>query len=690
MARIGVDIGGTFTDIVIETGADRFIHKLLTTPHEPERAVIDGIDACLAKAGLSAKAVELIVHGTTLVTNAVIERKGAKTALIATQGFRDTIEIADEGRFDQYDLNLQKPAPLIPRQHRHTVPERVSATGEVLLELDENAVRALVAQLGRDSIQSVAIALMHAYANPDHEERIAAILRRELPGLAISLSSAVCPEIREYERTSTTVVNAYVQPLMEGYLKRLETKLHVAGMTCPVLLMASGGSLVTLATAKAYPVRMIESGPAGGAILAAELAKSLGLDKVLSFDMGGTTAKICLIQDGQPQSARSFEVDRSARFMKGSGFPLRIPVIEMVEIGAGGGSLATIDALGRIQVGPESAGADPGPIAYGQGGTVPAITDADLVLGKLDPEGFAGGSMTLDKAGAEQAIEQQIGEALSLTGLMAAAAITEVVDENMSNAARVHAVESGVDVAGFTIIAFGGAAPLHATRVAEKLGISRIVIPANAGVGSAVGFLSAPVAFEQVRSLYQRLANPDLDAANALLAAMTEEATIIVRQGADDAELVTTMSAYMRYVGQGHEIAVELPGLALEKGDLEGLRERFEAAYQRLFERIIPGGEIEILTWAVRVLAPRELPTVVPSQGGGQSPQPIKERLLDRLGQGQTMVPVYARSDFAPGSRISGPALIEEDTTTTVIGHDFAAQLDAVGNLILERTGDQA
>jgi N-methylhydantoinase A len=471
---------------------------------------------------------------------------------------------------------------------------------------------------------------------------------------------------------------------MAGYLGRLEGALAAECFGCPVYLMTSGGGLTTIETARRFPIRLVESGPAGGAILAAHLARELDAAEVLSFDMGGTTAKICLIDDFQPQAARTFEVDRSARFMKGSGFPVRIPVIEMVEIGAGGGSIARIDALQRVTVGPDSAGAVPGPVAYGRGGTEPTVTDADLVLGRFDPDAFAGGRMRLDVAATETALVRGIGARLGLDALGSAHALAAIVDENMANASRVHAVESGADVACYTMIAFGGAAPVHAVRVAEKLGIRRLVVPADAGVGSAVGFLLAPIAYEVLRSAYMRLDPFDAETANRLLAQMGEEAESVVRAGAGDAPLTTTRLAYMRYVGQGHEIAVPLPDGAFTASDAAAMRQRFETAYAKLFQRMIPDGAIEVLTWSVTkataVAEPRCTEAVAPST----SPAPVGERRASWV-EGTFTVPVYRREAFAPGAVVEGPCLVEEATTTTGVARDWTARLDGARHLVLER-----
>ncbi len=686
MIRIGIDIGGTFTDLVLDDAGRRSAAKVLTTPEAPERAVLDGLAELLAATGKRAGDVGLIVHGTTLATNAIIERKGAKTALIATEGFRDTLEIADEGRFDQYDVFLVKPAPLVPRPLRFTVPERVDARGRVRLALDEDAVRRVAGPLKAAEVESVAVSFMHAYAAPAHEERTRAILADELPGVPVSLSAEVCPEIREYERVSTTVANAYVQPLMAGYLGRLETALAERGFACPVYLMTSGGGLTTIETARRFPIRLVESGPAGGAILAAHLAREIDRPHVLSFDMGGTTAKICLIDRFQPHAARTFEVDRSARFMKGSGFPVRIPVIEMVEIGAGGGSIARVDDLMRVTVGPDSAGAEPGPVAYGRGGTEPTVTDADLALGRFDPTTFAGGRMQLDVAATERALVQGVGTKLGLDALGSARAVCEIVDENMANASRVHAVESGVDVGGYTMIAFGGAAPVHAVRVADKLTIRRVVVPADAGVGSAIGFLLAPIGYEVLRSHYMRLDPFDAATANDLVTRMSEEAEDVVRKGAGDARLTTTRLAYMRYVGQGHEVAVPLPDRPFTPEDAALLRQNFEAAYAKLFARTIPDGAIEVLTWSVTKATAVPPPEPTATTDDAAPPNPIGERRL-ALADAVATVPVYRRSDFTPGAAVEGPCLVEEATTTTVVGAGWRVSLDGARHLVLDKQG---
>jgi N-methylhydantoinase A/oxoprolinase/acetone carboxylase beta subunit len=685
--RLAVDIGGTFTDVVLETPNARFSTKVLTTKTAPEEGVLDGIMKALALGNMKPGEVGLIVHGTTLATNAIIERKGALTALVTTQGFRDSIEMAQENRFEQYDIFIEKPEPLVPRTLRFTVPERTDAKGGVRLPLDEKAVEALAETLKQKKVEAVAIGFLHSYANATHEKRTAEILAEKLPGMRISVSSEICPEVREYERFSTTCANAYVQPLMARYLESLKEKIEESGFNCPILLMTSGGGLTTLETAARFPIRLVESGPAGGVILSTWIAENMGIDRILSFDMGGTTAKICIIDDGKPMASRSFEVDRRYRFMKGSGLPVRIPVIEMVEIGAGGGSIAGVDPMKRITVGPESAGSDPGPACYSRGGTRPAVTDANVVLGRIDPDRFAGGSITLDAKLSGAALDLHVGKALELDTTMAAFGVSEVVEENMANAARVHAVERGAELEGRTLIAFGGGAPLHAARLAEKLGISDVLIPAGAGVGSAVGFLRAPIAFEVVRSKFVRLSSFDPAQVNAMFAEMAKEATDVVRLGASGAPIKISCSADMRYAGQGHEILVDLPEGPFTKATAAELQKRFDAGYRALFSRVIPALDIEVVGWILRAETPApgraaDLPAA--AAAAGAKPAPVGSRsLFDPMQREFRDVPVYARTSLKPGNVIQGPAVIAEDETTTIITSGFTAALDSSGAIRL-------
>ena len=724
--RLAVDVGGTFTDVALEVGAGGaggvVTAKVLTTPHAPEEGVVAAVGEAIRAAGIAPGEVDLLIHGTTLATNALIERTGAKTALLVTEGFRDSVEMALENRFEQYDISIDRPAPLVPRHLRWPVTERVNYVGEVLVPLDEGSVHALVPRFERNGIEAVAVGLLHSYANPAHERRVGEILAAALPELRITLSSEVCPEIREYERQSTACANAYVQPRMSGYLTRLESELRSLGLGCPLLLMTSGGGLTTLDNATRFPIRLVESGPAGGAILATEIARECGGDDAVSFDMGGTTAKICLIDGCEPQTTRTFEVARAYRNLKGSGLPVRIPAIEMVEIGAGGGSIAGVDGMGRLNVGPASAGADPGPACYDRGGERPTVTDADVVLGRIDPAEFAGGSVRLAPERAVETIRGTVGTPLELTDPLAALSVSEMVDENMANAARVHAVEWGKDISARTMIAFGGAAPLHAARLAQKLDVSRVIVPTGAGVGSAIGMLRAAVSYEVVRSRYLRLADFDPGAVNALLAEMHEEARAVVVAGAGAEKgggLDEARHAYMRYVGQGHEIVVPLPVQPLAAGDRETLAEAFDAEYARLYGRTIPGQEREILSWTLTVTArtPSLPPTSRPlpsSEAGGASPSPEPEagqpdvdtgtgtgtdrmgddsaaaqpptrRLFDPILADYAAAAVHRRERLVPEDALAGPAVIVEDQTTTVVPEGFRATVDPLGYLVLDR-----
>ena len=690
VARLGVDIGGTFTDVALEVGDKRYTSKILTTPQAPEEGVLAAIALALAQAGLAPSTLEVIIHGTTLATNALVERKGPRTALITTAGFRDVIEIRHENRFEQYDVNIDLPPPLVPRRWRFGARERVNAQGKVLLPLDESDIARVIEALAREEIASVAVGLLHSYANPVHERRIRDMLAKRLPHVTVTLSAEVSPEMREYERFSTACANAYIQPLMSRYLRRLEEGLRSAGFRCPLFLISSGGGLTTVETAIRFPVRLVESGPAGGAIFASHIARQCGLDKVISFDMGGTTAKICLIDEARPQTNRVFEVARIYRFKKGSGIPLRIPVIEMVEIGAGGGSIARIDAMGRIAVGPDSAGAEPGPACYGRGGKEPTVTDADLVLGRIDPAAFSGGKLVLDAPAATAAVTCGIGEKIGLDVAFAALGVSEMVDENMANAARVHTIESGKDTRDRTLVAFGGAAPLHAARVAEKLGLRRVLIPANAGVGSAIGFLRAPIAYEIVRTNMQRLSSFDAAQANRILAEMRAEAEAVVRAGAGPtAPLEERRSAFMRYQGQGHEITVPLPVRGFAAGDAPLLLAAFEAAYRALYSRTIPGVDVEILSWVMVLSAPVETRSETPLPLEAGAPRPVTGRQIFDSAAGEFReVPFYRREALRPGWIVPGPAVIVEDETSTVVSPAFAARIDGFGYIELTRPGE--
>lgn len=688
--RIGVDIGGTFTDVALERDGGSVAAKTLTTHDAPERGAINGIKEVLETAGLAAAQVTQVIYGTTLATNLLIERKGSPTGLLTTRGFRDSVEMRNENRYEQYDINIDLPDPLVPRRLRRPITERIDARGRVLAPLNTQDVVEAATLLGSAGVQAVAVGFMHSYVNADHEQQAGEILARHLPDVEITLSSEVSPEMREFERLSTACANAYVQPLMSRHLDGLAAELHRMGITCPLHLMLSGGGITTIETARRFPVRLVESGPAGGAIFAGSIARELGFSDVLSYDMGGTTAKICLIQDGHPQTSRSFEVARMYRFMRGSGLPLRIPVIEMVEIGAGGGSIALLDAMGRITVGPESAGSDPGPAAYDLGGLEPTVTDADVVLGKIDPANFADGRMQLDARAASEAISRVIGDPLGLDAGSAALGVAEIVDENMSNAARVHTVESGQRVETKTMIAFGGAAPLHAARLAEKLSIRRVVIPPGAGIGSAIGFLRAPVAYEVTRTYHQRLSALDIEGANSLLDSMRSEATPIVEAGAPGQPLHESRLAYMRYIGQGHEVGVELP-ITIDVAVIdESSPARFLAAYEREYEqlygRAIPGVDVEILSWVLTVASPTPAHSTLESVPDSKRvPRPTGSRAVMDADSGQLVqADLYARSDLAPGDSVPGPAIIVEANTATLVTSSFHATISAGGHIVME------
>ena len=688
--RLAVDIGGTFTDVALECGDKQFTIKTLTTKSQPETGVLAGVDTVLTQAKINPSQVETIIYGTTLATNLLIERRGAPVALVTTHGFRDVVEMRNENRFEQYDINIELPAPLVPRSQRLVVSERIGADGRILKPLNEGEVRALVPHLLEKEIQSVAVGFLHSYRNNSHEQRVREIICAEAPEIDVTLSSEVSPEMREFERISTACANAYVQPLMSRHLRSLASQLRTQGLDCPLFLMLSGGGITTLETAIRFPVRLVESGPAGGAIFSSFIAKQLGLSRVLSYDMGGTTAKVCLIDDGEPHTSRTFEVAREYRFLKGSGIPINIPVIEMVEIGAGGGSIADVDAMNRIRVGPESADSDPGPASYDLGGVAPTVTDADLLLGRLNPENFAGGSIRLNVENASKALDSVIGSKLGFKTSHTALGVSEIVDENMSNAARVHAIESGVDIETYTIVAFGGAAPIHVARLAEKLNIQKIVIPPGAGVGSALGFLQAPVSYEVIRSYYQRLDDLDYHGINQLLHSMRKEATDVVEPGAQGQRIREIRTAFMRYIGQGHEVSVEIP-VKLEEAELDSqssgrLTIAFETEYTRLYGRTIPSLEIEILTWSLLVSTKESDGLAINMSAKSYAPDTTEFRKLMDAESGEfNDAAVYDRLSLAPGAKIEGPAIVTESDTATVITRRFEGQVTDGGYMIFER-----
>lgn len=683
---MAVDIGGTFTDVVLEVSERLITTKTLTTPKNPIEGVLNGIHAVLDMSGISASEVGTLIHGTTLASNALIERKGAKTGFVTTKGFRDILEIAYERRYDQYDLMIDKPEMLVGREHSWVVDERIDAHGTVLKEFDETSILPVVEEIRAQGIQSVAVCLLHSYLNPVHERRVRALLADKCPEVSVTLSSDVCPEIREYDRACTTIGSAYIKPLMATYLTELSGAIAAQGLDVALFIMTSGGGMTTLQTAIDAPIRLVESGPSGGAILACQVAEQCGADKAVAFDMGGTTAKLCLIENYVPHRSRQFEIARAARFIKGSGMPVRIPVIEMIEIGAGGGSIARIDALGRIAVGPNSASSDPGPACYSKGGTLPTVTDSDLVLGYLDPDNFAEGRFRLDRDSATKAIAEHVGDPLELEPVIAAYGVSQLVDESMANAARVHAAEWGQEVAGGTLIATGGNGPLHATRIADKTDISTIIIPKSPGVGSAIGFLSAPVSYEIIRSLYCRLSSFDSSAVAGLIAVMEDEARGIVRAGAADDALVEKRVAFMRYDGQGHELEVAVPPGEITADTGVQLRQKFEEMYLGMFGRLVPGVDIEIINWAFVAATKFKRPPKAHVPAQTRAAKPTGDcTVYSRKDDAMITVPTFLRADLVTGDHLTGLALIAEAQTTTLVDRNFEAVIDTAGNIIMTR-----
>jgi N-methylhydantoinase A len=690
-SRIGVDIGGTFTDLVWVDDATGTVQvgKLLTTPKDPAQAVEQGVVGLLHDAGASPAGVRTVIHGTTLATNALIERKGARTALLATAGFRDAVEIGREGRYDMYDLFIDPPAPLVARHLRREVAERILADGSVRTPLDENGARAVIRALLADGAEALAICLLHAYRNPAHERRLEELVRELAPGLPVSRSSEVVPEIREYERTSTTIANVYVMPLMARYLDDLERRVQDMGIPGQLYVMLSSGGVATPATAKRVPVRLVESGPAAGALAAARAARLVGEDRLLSFDMGGTTAKACVIDRGEPLLAREFEVARADRFKKGSGLPIRIPCIELIEIGAGGGSIARVDRFGLLKVGPDSAGADPGPACYAQGGAEPTVTDADLVLGYLDPAFFLGGKMRLDVDAARRAVEERVARPMGLSLTEAAWGIHRVVNENMAAAARIHGIERGKDLRAYPLFAFGGAGPVHAWHVGRILKVPRVLVPFAAGAISAYGLLAAPLAFDFVRTATHRLDDAGWGAINGLFAEMEAEGRAVLRgAGVADAAVRIRRTAEMRYVGQGHEVEAALPDGPLGPASLEAIRGAFEAAYRALYGRTPMGVAIEALNWRLVISGPTPEFSMgsAPAATGAEAAPVAKARRPAYFPEagGYVETPVYDRYALRPGADFSGPVIIEERESTTVIGPGARVRVSPALDVVAE------
>jgi N-methylhydantoinase A len=686
--RVGIDIGGTFTDLILinDANGELTVGKVLTTPANPSSAVAEVLADALQRAAAPAESVQHVIHGTTLVTNAVIERKGARTALLTTRGYRDAYEIAREHRYDLYDLFLEMPTPLVPRYLRLEVDERVYADGSVGRAPDPVRVARLVAELRDKGIQAIAVCFVHSYANPAHERLVGDIIREVAPDIRVSLSSDVVPEIREYERTSTTVVNVYVQALVEDYLAELVRRLKALQIGGELLLMLSSGGISTVETASRFPLRLLESGPAGGALASAYFGQLVNVSDLMAFDMGGTTAKLCVIEDGRPLTSTEFEVDRKYRFKAGSGLPVKTPVVELIEIGAGGGSIARVDSLGLLKVGPDSAGADPGPACYGRGGREPTVTDADLVLGYLDPDFFLGGRLQLDRGAAEHAIGSKVAEPLGMSTVRAAWGIHQLVNEGMASAARVHAIERGKDPRSLPLFAFGGAGPGHGFGVARVLHSPRLIVPFGAGVTSAFGFLTAPLAFDFVRSFVAQLDSADWEHINTILDDMTAQGdAILARSRISPAERRFTRQADVRYAGQGHEIRIDLPAGRLGAESLTSIRTTYETVYRGLFGRTGPDVPIEAISW--RLIASGSQPTVrlsPPPRSASRDALKGERLVYFPEWEEHRRVPVYDRYELVAGARLLGPAIIEERESTTVVGPAAGIEVDASRTLNID------
>ena len=690
MYRIGVDIGGTFTDFALfDVRRGRIaIHKRLTTPRDPSEAVLLGIETLIGDNGVSIGDVEDVVHGTTLVTNAVIERRGAVTGMLVTAGFGDIMDMGFERRYDLFDLRIEYPSPLVPRRLRIEVDERVRFDGSVERSLDEDAVTAAGFRFVAMGVEAVAVCFLHAYANAGHEKRAAELLQAAAPGIAISTSADVFPNMREFERWTTTTVNAYTQPMFDRYLKRLEDGLGSAGFKGRLYIMGSSGGTLTPDTARRFPVRALESGPAAGALMSAHHGRTLALPNLLSFDMGGTTAKGALVRDGEAVKKYAMEVARVHEFRQGSGLPVRIPVIDMIEIGAGGGSIASVDERGLLRVGPRSAGAMPGPACYAQGGTLPTLTDANLVLGYLDDGFFLGGTMRLDRAAAEAAIAKHIGGPLKLATLRAAWGIHDIISEDVARAFRIHATERGFDYRSGSMVGFGGSGPLHALSVARKLKIPRVIFPLGAGVMSALGLLVSPIAFEVARSRRVHLADLDAPTFGATFEALEAEAGGYLRDaGVANADMRVVRRLDMRYQGQGHEIEVTLPENAADAVScFAELGELYARAYEKAYA-IRLDELVEIVNWKVEMIGPApSLGEGYALSGADSSGKALKgsRAAYDPASGGLVDWPVYDRYALKPGTFLRGPALIEERESTCVVGVGDAVTVDARYNLIAE------
>ena len=688
---LGVDIGGTFTDLVLADSVGRTrIGKVLTTPDDPAVGVLRGVEQLLGEAGVGAERLAHAVHATTLITNAIIERKGARTGLLTTRGFRDLLEIGREIKYDMYDLFLERPEPLVPRHSRLEVDERIDVDGQVVTPLHSGEAVAAVERLVATGVEAVAVCFLHAYVNPEHELRVGQALAERFPDLAVTLSCEVAREIREYERCSTAAANAYVQPLAGRYLERLQRGLAELGFRARLSLMVSNGGITSVGAARAAPVRLLESGPAAGALVAAFFGRAAGQSNVLAFDMGGTTAKACVIDDGRPATTFTFEAGRQHRFKKGSGLPIRAAAIELIEIGAGGGSIARVDELGLLQVGPASAGAEPGPACYGRGGEHPTVTDADLLLGYLDPGFFLGGQMRLDPDLAAEALRRAVAEPLGVDPLAAAWGVHNLVDENMANAARVHLAEKGRDPRRYRLLATGGAGPLHAYGVAGKLLIGRLYCPPAAGVASTIGLLVAPPRVDLVASHVGRLDALDWVQVEALYAEMIDSARATLGEvGVAEDRIAFERAADMRYVGQGFEIVVPVPGRPLGPSDRAELEAAFHAAYVKAFARDVEGVPIETLNWRLTATGPRAelgLEADVRQHEGSSIGDGRKGSRAAYFPEADGFVEtaVYDRYQLRPGATGNGPAIVEERESTLVIGPSGRFWVDERGGILVE------
>jgi N-methylhydantoinase A len=687
--RLGCDIGGTFTDFVLvndDTG-EIIINKCLTTPADPSQGVEEGIRGLLEKVPDFVPLLDEIVHGTTLVINAIIERKGAKTALITTRGFRDVLELGRELRYDAYDIFAQYPEPLVPRPLRREVNERITTDGRIIRPLDKQEVRDVIRSLVEEKVESLAVCLINSFENPVHEIQVKELAGEEAPDLWTSISYEVLPQIREYERTSTTVANAYVKPITSRYLSLLEERLERLGFRGRLFIMLSSGGITTVRTAREFPVRIIESGPTAAVIAGQYYGRMFRIDDIFCFDMGGTTAKSCLIQKGKAGLVSTFEVGRVQRFKKGSGLPIQVPVVDLMEIGAGGGSIARINKMGLLQVGPESAGAEPGPACYGRGGEEPTVTDADLVLGYLDPGYFLGGSMPLDMEAARRAIEVRVARPLGTTLVEAALGIHDLINETMAAAAKTHIAEKGGNPKVVTIAAFGGAGPVHAYGLAKKIGAPRILVPPMAGVGSALGFFTAPVAFDMARSHKVVLDEADFHVIEEIFRQMEQEGAETLKGAGETGEILYERSVDMRFVGQGSETTLPIDQRPFHQWGKNEIRALFDEHYERLYGRTYPETPVEFVTFRVRARLPDKPFQIPPLEDSGGSPEDAlkgKRMAFSLIEGGFIPFSVYDRYSLPAGSKIQGPAIIEERESTVVMGEDAHARVDQYGFLWIE------